>query len=76
MENKGTAILLIILGLIILAVPLLGIIPLSLITGFIVLFLGLGLFKWNSNHGRKFRYGNTGNYLGNNCTSSWHRIYL
>jgi membrane protein HdeD len=43
MENKGTAILLIILGLIILAVPILGLIPLSLITGFIVLFLGLGL---------------------------------
>ena len=43
MEIKGSAIILIILGLIVLAFPLLGIIPLSLITGFIVLFLGIGL---------------------------------
>lgn len=43
MEKNGTAIILIILGLIVLAFPLLGIIPLSLITGFIVLFLGIGL---------------------------------
>jgi membrane protein HdeD len=43
MGNKATALILIILGLIILAVPMLGIIPLSLISGVIVLFLGLGL---------------------------------
>jgi len=43
MEKNGTAIILIILGLIVLAFPLIGIIPLSLITGFIVLFLGIGL---------------------------------
>lgn len=43
MEKNGSAIILIILGLIVLAFPLLGIIPLSLITGFIVLFLGIGL---------------------------------
>ena len=43
MEKNGTALILIVLGLIVLAFPLLGIIPLSLLTGFIVLFLGLGL---------------------------------
>jgi membrane protein HdeD len=43
MEKNGTALILIVLGLIVLAFPLLGIIPLSLVTGFIVLFLGLGL---------------------------------
>lgn len=43
MDKNGTAIILIILGLIVLAFPLLGLIPLSLITGFIVLFLGIGL---------------------------------
>jgi len=43
MEKSGSAIVLIILGLIVLAFPLLGLIPLSLITGFIILVLGLGL---------------------------------
>jgi len=43
MEKSGSAIVLIILGLIVLAFPLLGLIPLSLITGFIVLILGIGL---------------------------------
>ncbi|MGF7118343.1 DUF308 domain-containing protein [Methanobacterium oryzae] len=43
MEQKYLALILIVLGLIVLAFPLLGIIPLGLITGFIVLFLGLGL---------------------------------
>ncbi len=43
MEKNGSALILIVLGLIVLAFPLLGIIPLSLITGFIVLFLGIGL---------------------------------
>lgn len=43
MERKYFALILIVLGLIILAFPLLGLIPLSLLTGFIVLILGLGL---------------------------------
>jgi len=43
MEKMGNALVLIVLGLIVLAFPLLGLIPLSLITGFAVLFLGVGL---------------------------------
>ena len=43
MANKTIALLLIIIGLLVLAVPILGILPFSLITGFIVLFLGIGL---------------------------------
>jgi membrane protein HdeD len=43
MEKNTTAILLIILGLIVLAFPLVGLVPLSLIVGFGVAFLGLGL---------------------------------
>lgn len=43
MEKNGTAIVLIILGLLVMAFPLVGIIPLSVITGFVVLFLGIGL---------------------------------
>jgi uncharacterized membrane protein HdeD (DUF308 family) len=43
MQKTGTALVLIILGLIVLAFPLLGLIPLSLITGFLVLILGIGL---------------------------------
>jgi uncharacterized membrane protein HdeD (DUF308 family) len=43
MERKYFAILLILLGLIVLAFPLLGLIPLSIITGFIITILGTGL---------------------------------
>lgn len=43
MEKTGNAIILIILGLIVLAFPLLGVIPLGVLTGIAVLFLGLGL---------------------------------
>ncbi|MEN6293981.1 MAG: DUF308 domain-containing protein, partial [Methanobacterium sp.] len=43
MEKTGNAIILIILGLIVLAFPLLGVIPFSVLTGVAVLFLGLGL---------------------------------
>jgi hypothetical protein len=43
MQKTGTALVLIILGLIVLAFPILGLIPLSLITGFLVLILGIGL---------------------------------
>ena len=43
MQKIGNAIVFIILGLIILAFPLLGIIPLSVLTGISVLFLGIGL---------------------------------
>jgi uncharacterized membrane protein HdeD (DUF308 family) len=43
MQKTGTALVLIILGLVVLAFPLLGLIPLSLITGFLVLILGIGL---------------------------------
>lgn len=43
MEKNSIAFLLIILGLIVLFCPILGIIPFSIITGFIVLILGIGL---------------------------------
>ena len=43
MEKMGNAIILIVLGLIVLAFPLLGVIPFSVLTGVAVLFLGLGL---------------------------------
>jgi uncharacterized membrane protein HdeD (DUF308 family) len=43
MQKMGSAIVLIILGLIVLAFPLLGVIPIALITGFLVLILGFGL---------------------------------
>jgi membrane protein HdeD len=43
MEKTGNAVVLIILGLIVLAFPLLGLIPYALITGFVVLILGIGL---------------------------------
>ena len=41
--KKGSASVLIVLGLIVLAFPLLGIVPIALITGFLVLILGFGL---------------------------------
>ena len=43
MQKMGNAIILIILGLIVLAFPLLGVIPFSVLTGIAVLFLGFGL---------------------------------
>jgi len=39
----GSAIILIILGLIVLAFPLIGLVPAAVLTGFLVLILGLGL---------------------------------
>ncbi|MGF7118341.1 DUF308 domain-containing protein [Methanobacterium oryzae] len=43
MEKNGMALVFIILGLFVLAFPLLGLIPISVITGFIVLIAGIGL---------------------------------
>lgn len=43
MQRMGSALVLIILGLIVMAFPLLGIIPLAVLTGVAVLFLGIGL---------------------------------
>lgn len=43
MDKMGNGILLVILGLVVICFPLLGIIPLAVLTGFTVLFLGLGL---------------------------------
>jgi uncharacterized membrane protein HdeD (DUF308 family) len=43
MQKMGSAIILIILGLIVLAFPLIGVVPAAVITGFLVLILGLGL---------------------------------
>ncbi len=43
MQKMGSAIVLIILGLIVLAFPLLGLVPAAVITGFLVLILGMGL---------------------------------
>jgi uncharacterized membrane protein HdeD (DUF308 family) len=42
MQKMGSAIILIILGLIVLAFPLIGVVPAAVITGFLVLVLGLG----------------------------------
>ena len=43
MEKMGNAIVLIVLGLIVLAFPILGVIPAALITGFVVLMFAVGL---------------------------------
>ncbi len=43
MQKNALAIILIILGLIVLAVPMLGLLPLSVLTGLGVAFLGIGL---------------------------------
>ncbi|KAF5088952.1 hypothetical protein DSECCO2_31790 [anaerobic digester metagenome] len=43
MQKMASALTLIILGLVVLAFPVLGVIPFSLVTGFIVLILGIGL---------------------------------
>jgi len=43
MQKMGSAIVLIILGLIVMAFPLLGVIPAAVLTGFVVLIFGLGL---------------------------------
>jgi uncharacterized membrane protein HdeD (DUF308 family) len=43
MEKRKMALLLIILGIIVLAFPLLGVLPFSILTGFGVLLLGIGL---------------------------------
>lgn len=43
MQKKAIALILMVLGIIVLAFPLLGLIPLSVITGFLVLILGIGL---------------------------------
>jgi uncharacterized membrane protein HdeD (DUF308 family) len=43
MEKMGNAIVLIVLGLIVLAFPILGVVPAALITGFVVLMFGVGL---------------------------------
>ena len=42
-RKNGSALILIVLGLIIIAFPVLGIIPFSVLTGLAVLFLGVGL---------------------------------
>lgn len=42
MQRKTSGLILIILGLIVIAFPLLGVIPFSLLLGFSVLFLGIG----------------------------------
>ena len=43
MQKLGSAIVLIVLGLLVMAFPLLGVVPAALITGFVVLIFGLGL---------------------------------
>ncbi|MGF7117684.1 DUF308 domain-containing protein [Methanobacterium oryzae] len=43
MQKIGSALVLIVLGLIIIAFPLLGVIPFAILTGLAVLFLGVGL---------------------------------
>jgi len=43
MQKMGYALILIILGLIVIAFPILGLIPVAVISGFLVLMLGVGL---------------------------------
>ena len=43
MQKMVTALILIILGLIVIAFPILGLIPIAVISGFLVLMLGIGL---------------------------------
>jgi len=43
MQKIGSALILIVLGLIIIAFPLLGVVPFSILTGLAILFLGVGL---------------------------------
>ncbi|UTB33305.1 MAG: DUF308 domain-containing protein [Methanobacterium sp. ERen5] len=43
MQKLGSAIVLIILGIIVMAFPLIGVVPAAVLTGFLVLVLGLGL---------------------------------
>jgi len=43
MKKIGSALVLIVLGLIIIAFPLLGVVPFSILTGLAILFLGVGL---------------------------------
>jgi uncharacterized membrane protein HdeD (DUF308 family) len=45
MQKIGSALVLIVLGLIIIAFPLLGVIPFSVLTGLAVLFLGVGFLS-------------------------------
>ncbi|HEX7468666.1 MAG TPA: DUF308 domain-containing protein, partial [Methanobacterium sp.] len=42
-RKNGSALILIVLGLIIIAFPVLGVVPFSVLTGLAVLFLGVGL---------------------------------
>jgi len=48
MEKKRISLIFIILGLAVIALPLLGLISVSLITGFIIIFAGLGLITGGS----------------------------
>ena len=43
MQKMAIALILIILGLIVIAFPLLGLIPIAILSGFLVLMLGIGL---------------------------------
>ena len=43
MQKIGTALILIILGLIVIAFPVLGVIPVAVLSGFLVLMVGIGL---------------------------------
>lgn len=43
MKKIGSALVLIVLGLIIIAFPILGVVPFSILTGLAILFLGVGL---------------------------------
>jgi uncharacterized membrane protein HdeD (DUF308 family) len=43
MQKKGIALILIILGLIVIAFPALGLVPVAVLSGFLVLMLGIGL---------------------------------
>ena len=43
MQEKGIALILIIIGLIVIAFPIIGLVPVSILSGFFILMLGIGL---------------------------------
>ncbi len=77
MQKMGIAIILIILGLIVLAFPVLGVVPAAVITGFLVLLFGLGmLFGGLFEISESVSLGILEIILGIIASDSWNRLYL
>ena len=82
MQKMGSALVLIILGLIVLAFPLLGVVPSALITGFLVLILGFGLLfggiiELGESEGLESAgLGFSRDNSGYNSFGSWNRFHI